>query len=362
MWPERESRLNCPRLKNWFAERYDIAPLKKLAREKLVPVHGHDLWYYTGGVVLFLFALQFITGMLLSFYYIPHAEHAHKSIIEIVTKLNMGWFFRSLHHWGSQLAIFFLFVHLFATLLFKSYRKPRELLWYSGFILLVTAIFFGLSGYLLLWDERAFAAVRVATGGAGALPIVGDFIKAFLRGGFDVTGETLTRFYAFHVAILPLFTIFLMGLHIIIVQIHGMSTPLSLKDKNVPQVPFFPNILYRDIIVWLVVLGLTVTIATLLPPEIGQKADPLAAPPENIKPEWYFLFLFQTLKIFPGEILGLNGETIAIMLISAGILIFFLIPLLDRKSGRGERSPLFTVVGYAYLAYFLIMTTIGYFT
>jgi cytochrome b6 len=260
------------------------------------------------------------------------------------------------------LAIFFLFVHLFATLLFKSYRKPRELLWYSGFILLVTAIFFGLSGYLLLWDERAFAAVRVATGGAGALPVIGDFIKTFLRGGFDVTGETLTRFYAFHVAILPLFTIFLMGLHVVIVQIHGMSTPLSLKDKNVPQVPFFPNILYRDIIVWLIVLGLTVTIATLLPPEIGQKADPLAAPPENIKPEWYFLFLFQTLKIFPGEILGLNGETIAIMLISAGILIFFLIPLLDRKSSRGEKSPIFTVIGYGYLAYFLIMTAIGYFS
>lgn len=354
--------MNCPRLKDWFAERYDIAPLRKLAREKLVPVHRHDLWYYSGGVVLFLFALQFITGMLLSLYYVPHAEQAHKSIIDIVTKLNMGWFFRSLHHWGAQLAIFALFVHLFATLLLKSYRKPRELLWFSGFILLGTAIFFGLSGYLLLWDERAFAAVRVATGGAGALPIVGDFLKAFLRGGIDVTGETLTRFYAFHVAILPLVTIFLMALHVLIVQIHGMSTPVYLKDKILPQVPFFPNIVYRDLIVWLVVLGLAVTMATLLPPEIGPKADPLAAPPEDIKPEWYFLFLFQTLKFFPGDILGLNGETIAIMLISAGILIFFLIPLLDRKSGRGEKSPLFTVIGYCYLAYFLIMTAIGYFS
>ena len=311
---------------------------------------------------MFLFILQFITGMVLSFYYIPYFEQAHKSIIEIVTKLNMGWFFRSLHHWGAQFAILALFIHLFATLLSKSYRKPRELLWYSGFILLALAIFFGLSGYLLLWDERAFAAVRVATGGAGALPVVGDFLKAFLRGGIDVTGETLTRFYAFHVAILPLFTIFLMALHVLIVQIHGMSVPLSVMDKNLPQVPFFPNIIYRDLIVWLLVLGLTVTIATLLPPEIGTKADPLAAPPEDIKPEWYFLFLFQTLKLFPGEILGLNGETIAIVLITAGILIFFFIPLLDRKSGRSEKSPLFTVIGCCYLAYFLLMTVIGYFS
>jgi cytochrome b6 len=313
-------------------------------------------------VVLFLFVLQFITGMLLSLYYVPHAEHANKSIIEIVTKFNMGWFFRSLHHWGAQFAIFALFVHLFATLLLKAYRKPRELLWFSGFILLGVSIFFGLSGYLLLWDERAFAAVRVATGGAGALPVVGSFIKAFLRGGIDVTGETLTRFYAFHVAILPLLTVLLMALHVLLVQIQGMSVPLSLEDNNLRQEHFFPNVFYRDMVVWLVVLGWLATIATLFPPEIGQKADPLAAPPENIKPEWYFLFLFQTLKLFPGDILGLNGETLAILLITVGIFIFFLIPLLDRKSGRGEKSPLFTGIGIFYLLYFLIMTVVGYFS
>ena len=119
----------------------------------------------------------------------------------------MGWFFRSLHHWGAQLTILVMFVHVFATLLLKSYRKPRELQWVSGFFLLGISIFFGLSGYFLLWDERAFAAVRVATGGAGNLPIFGAWIKAFLRGGIDVTGETLTRFYAFHVSVLPLLTL-----------------------------------------------------------------------------------------------------------------------------------------------------------
>lgn len=354
--------MNCQKLKDWFDERYDIAPLRKFAREKLVPSHRYDLWYYTGGIVLFLFVLQFITGMLLSFYYVPHAEHAHKSIIEIVTKLNMGWFFRSLHHWGAQLAIFTLFVHLFAVLLLKAYRKPRELLWFSGFILLGVSIFFGLSGYLLLWDERAFAAVKVATGGAGAFPLVGNFIKAFLRGGIDVTGETLTRFYAFHVAILPLATVFLMALHVLLVQIHGMSVPLSLKDAALPQEPFFPNTVYKDFTVWLVILGIVVTIAVLFPPEIGLKADPLAAPPEDIKPEWYFLFLFQTLKLFPGDILGLNGETIAVVLVAAGIFILFILPLLDKKSSREEKSPLFTLIGIVYLVYFLVMTIVGYFS
>ncbi|HAR96113.1 MAG TPA: cytochrome bc complex cytochrome b subunit [Deltaproteobacteria bacterium] len=353
--------MSCRKLKKWISDRYDLEPLRELAGSKTVPVHKHEIWYYTGGIVLFLFAVQFITGMALAFYYVPYFEQANKSVVEIATKLNMGWFFRSLHHWGAQLAIFVLFVHVFSTLLLKSYRKPRELVWVSGFLLLGISIFFGLSGYFLLWDERAFAAVRVATGGAGNLPVLGGFIKGFLRGGIDVTGETLTRFYAFHVSVLPLFTLTLMGVHLFLVQVHGMSVPLSQKGRE-GRVPFFPNVFYRDLMVWLVVLGIVVTLAVLLPPEIGNKADPLAPPPEGVKPEWYFLFLFQTLKLFPGEILGLNGETIAVVLISLAILFFFLIPFFDRKSSREEKGRLFTWIGAFYTLYFVVMTIIGFLT
>jgi cytochrome b6 len=354
--------LSFRRLEQWITDRYDLTGVRELARHKLVPVHRREIWYYTGGIALFLFIIQFLTGMVLAFYYVPYFEAAHKSIIDIVTKLNMGWFFRSLHHWGAQLAILVMFVHLFATLLLKSYRKPRELLWVSGFFLLGISIFFGLSGYFLLWDERAFAAVRVATGGAGNLPFVGGFIKAFLRGDIDVTGETLTRFYAFHVSVLPLITLAVLGLHLLLVQFHGMSVPLSQQNKELRHAPFFPNVLYKDLIIWLVVLGIVVTLATLLPPEIAKKADPLAPPPENVKPEWYFLFLFQTLKLFPGTILGLNGETIAIVFISLAILFFFLLPFFDRKSAAGQKSPAFTLIGIVYLVYFVVMTLIGFIT
>jgi quinol-cytochrome oxidoreductase complex cytochrome b subunit len=346
----------------WFEERYDTDEIKNFVKSKLVPSHKYECWYFTGGIVLFLFITQFITGMVLALYYVPHADFAHKSIIDIVTKINAGWFFRSLHHWGAQLAIAVVFIHLFSTLLLKSYRKPREFLWVSGFILLSISIFFGLSGYFLLWDERAFAAVRVATGGAGNLPLIGSFIKAFLRGGIDVTGETLTRFYAFHASILPLITIFLIVIHLFLVQYHGMSVPLSLKNRTRGDVPFFPNLFYKDLIIWLVTLGIVVTLATLLPPEIEKKADLLAPAPKNIKPEWYFLFLFQTLKLFPGTILGLNGETIAVVFVSLAICFFFFIPFFDRKSARQERSRLFTWIGTMYLAYFVVMTIIGFFS
>jgi cytochrome b6 len=349
-----------PKFKDWIEERYDIAELKKLAKSKLIPQHRYDFLYYTGGITLFLFILQFITGMLLAFYYIPHIDFAYESIIDIVTKINMGWFFRAFHHWGAQLCIVFVFIHLFGTLLVKSYRKPREFLWVTGFILLVFSIFFGLSGYLMLWDERAFAAVRVATGGAGALPFIGSFIKIFLRGGADVTGDTLTRFYAFHVAILPVLSLLLIGLHLLFVQYHGMSTPVSMGHKDHKEEPFFPNVFYKDMMIWLVVLGIVVTLAILLPPEIGKKANALAAPPEGIKPEWYFLFMLETLKLFPGTILGFNGETIAIVCVSIGIFFFFLIPFLDRKSNRGERSPIFTVIAVIFLLYFITMTLVGF--
>ena len=354
--------MRCPRLKDWLEERYDVEGIKRLLKSKVVPVHTHDVWYYTGGITLFLFAVQFATGMLMALYYVPHIDFAHKSIVEIVTKLNMGWFFRSLHHWGAQLAILSLFIHLFGTLLLKAYRKPREFLWLTGFVLLGLSIFFGLSGYLLLWDERAFAAVRVATGGAGAFPVVGWFIKVFLRGSLDVAGETLIRFYAFHVAILPSITLGLIGMHVLLVQYHGMSVPLSLKEEPRREKQFFPNVFYEDLILWLVVAGILVTLAVCLPPEIGVKADTLAPPPENVKPEWYFLCLMQTLKLFPGSILGMNGEIVAIVLVAGAILFFFLIPFFDRKSLRGERSTLFTGIGIAYLCYFLAMTAIGYFT
>lgn len=352
--------MNGLKLKNWFDERYDLTGVRAFAKAKFIPEHRYDFLYYTGGITLFLFVLQFVSGMLLAFYYVPHVDHAYKSIIDIVTKINMGWFFRSFHHWGAQLAILFMFIHLFGTLLVKAYRKPREFLWVTGFILLVISIFFGLSGYLLLWDERAFAAVRVATGGAGAFPFVGGFIKAFLRGGLDVTGDTLVRFYAFHVAILPMISLLLIGLHVLLVQYHGVSVPLSESGKKRKEAPFFPNVFYKDMMIWLVVLGVVATLAVFLPPEIGIKADPLAPPPENIKPEWYFLFVLQTLKLFPGELWGLNGETVAIVCVALGILFFFLIPFFDRKSGRGEKSAIFTVIAVVYIIYFIAMTAIGF--
>ncbi|MCK9226652.1 MAG: cytochrome bc complex cytochrome b subunit [Syntrophorhabdaceae bacterium] len=348
------------KLEDWITERYDIKGLGRLLRAKYVPSHCLDASYFTGGLTLFLFIVQFLTGMGLALYYVPHSEYAYKSIVDIMTKLNMGWFFRSLHHWGAQLAIASLFVHFFANLLLKAYRKPRELLWVTGFIMIIVLVFFGLSGYFLIWDQRAFTAIRVATGGAGNLPLIGGPIKVFLRGGIDVTQETLTRFYALHVAILPMISLIIIGLHVLLVQVHGMSVPVSQKDKQGQPQPFFPNVFYKDLIIWFLATGIIVTLAVLLPAGIGTKADPMAPAPENIKPEWYFLFVFQTLKLFPGQMAGFNGETIAMTVISLSVLFVLLVPFLDKRSSAGKPSLAYTCIGVFYLLYFVAMTIIGF--
>ncbi|MHB8110765.1 MAG: cytochrome b [Syntrophorhabdaceae bacterium] len=352
--------MSCRKLKAWIDERYNLEGVQAVIRAKSVPSHRFDLSYFTGGVTLFLFFLQFITGIGLALYYVPHPQYAFKSIVEIVTKLNMGWFFRSLHHWGAQLTIAALLMHFFTNLLLKTYRKPRELLWVTGFVMLGICVFAGLSGYFLLWDERAFTAIRVVTGGAGSIPVIGKFFEIFLRGGLDVTGETLTRFYALHISILPLVSIALIAMHVLLVQFHGMSVPLSQRGKEGKPRPFFPNVFYEDLIVWLIAAGIVVSLAVLIPPGIGIEANPLAPSPENIKPEWYFLFVFQTLKLFPGQIAGLNGETIAILLVTAAMAFLFLIPFLDRRSSNQKASPVFTVISLCYVVYFVIMTIIGF--
>ena len=213
------------KLYSWLDKRFNLSPLIEFMRHKQVPIHRGSVWYYMGGVTLFLFIVQLFTGILLLFYYQPGVNSAYESVHFIMTKVSFGWLFRSIHSWSANLMVFFIFVHMFSTFFTRAFRKPRELTWVTGFVLLGLALFFGFSGYLLPWNELAFFATKVGTDIAAAVPVVGEAIKVVLRGGDDVTGATLLRFYAFHVAMIPaLFTIFI-SLHLLFVQRQGMHEP-----------------------------------------------------------------------------------------------------------------------------------------
>ncbi|MBD3336753.1 MAG: cytochrome bc complex cytochrome b subunit, partial [Candidatus Eisenbacteria bacterium] len=310
-----------------------------------------------------LFCIQVVTGILLLLYYRPTAEAAFESVAFIMSEVPFGWLIRSIHSWAANLMIFFAFVHMFSVFFMKAYRRPRELTWISGAFLLFLSLAFGFSGYLLPWNSLAYFATKVGTDILGEVPLVGEYLLTWARGGDDVTGATLTRFFGIHVAILPMITtLFLLG-HLLLVQKHGMSVPISIERSGRParSMPFWPNFALRDAVGWTLALGLLVTLASLFPWELGEKADPLAPAPAGIKPEWFFLFSFQTLKYIPGKILFIHGEVLGILGFGLGALALVLVPFLDRRAQRNEPGRLMTAVGAVVLVYMIVFTLLGLF-
>jgi cytochrome b6 len=344
----------------WIDERLSIATVAEMARKKEVPLHRHSVWYYLGGMTLFLFVVQVVTGILLLLYYRPSAENAFESVQFIMTEVKFGWLIRSVHSWSANLLIATLFMHMFSVFFMRAYRKPRELTWITGMLLLFITLGFGFSGYLLPWNKLSYFATKVGTDIAGVLPVVGHSLMRFLRGGDDVTGATLTRFFGFHVAVLPAITTVLIAIHLLLVQMHGMSVPPHLEGKDLKRMKFFPNFFLRDLIGWILAIGALAALAALFPWELGEKADPFSPAPAGIRPEWYFLFMFQTLKYIPARILAFDGEIIGILVFMIGGLVWLMVPFLDRSQDGRKRKPIFTLVGAMIVLYIVTMTIVGY--
>lgn len=350
------------RVYDWLDERLEIRDVVKLADKKAVPSHRYSFCYFFGGATLFFFILQVTTGILLLLYYKPTAEAAFESVRFIVTEVSFGWLIRSIHSWSANLMVLAAFLHMGTVFFMRAYRKPREMTWWTGAVLLLLSMGFGFSGYLLPWNELAFFATRVGTDMAGKVPLVGGFVLEFLRGGEDVTGATLTRFFGFHVAVLPMITTALLLLHLLFIQRQGMSVPISQKDVAAARRPmkFVPNFFLRELMGWAIALAALAALASLFPWELGEKADPFAPAPAGIKPEWYFLFMFQTLKLLPAHIAGIEGELVGLMVFGVAGLLWFFLPLLDRRSSKEEPNPVITVIGVIAVVFVVVMTFLGY--
>jgi len=358
----------------WLEERMGFEGILALGRKKQVPRHRHSLWYYLGGMTLFLFMIQVGTGILLTLYYRPGPDEAHESVRFITGEVSFGWLIRALHGWTANLLILVAIVHLASVFFLRAYRKPRELTWVTGALLLFVFLAFGFSGYLLPWNQLAYFATRVGTEIAGAVPLVGDFLLNLLRGGPDVTGATLSRFYGLHIAILPAVASMILLLHVYLVQKHGMSVPIDVEKKQggspLPVMPFLPDFLLRDLVGWLAALAILAGLAALLPEgdgffvklHLGTKADPFGATPPGLKPEWYFLGMFYALKLLPGHVFGigwLEGELVGVIGFSVLGALFVAVPFLDRKASRGEGSRIFPIIGIIALVGLVVLTILG---
>jgi len=323
----------------WLKDRVGWDALAHLAAKKEVPIHRYTIFYYLGGMALFLFLVQVATGILLLLYYRPSASEAFESVQYIMAEVPFGWLIRSIHSWGANIFVGVVILHMVSVFFLKAYRAPRELTWITGAALLFLALGFGFSGYLLPWNTLAFFATKVGTDVPAQLPGFGPLISRILRGGSDVTGATLSRFYGIHVAILPALTTLLLGVHLVLVQQKGMSVPPSVLRQKPRAMKFVPEFLLRDMVGWLVAVALLAGLAAFQPWELGVKADPFAPAPAGIRPEWYFLSMFQLLKYLPSEIAGVPGELIGVLFFGALAAVLVFVPLLDRKASLGRPSP-----------------------
>jgi ubiquinol-cytochrome c reductase cytochrome b subunit len=323
--------------------------------EYLLP-RNINLWYTMGAVLLTLFGLQFLTGILLLIYYIPNTQEAFQSVQKIMNEVPFGWLIRDLHAIGASLIVLTLLFHMLSVLFMASYKGRRELTWVAGFVIFLVTLGMCLTGYLLPWSQLSFWATTVATESSRELPLIGDQVVRFLRGGPMVGQPTLGRFFALHVMGFPLIFGLLVGFHLFCVRRTGISSPPFGShyrnwepsegfehEHHTGGIPFFPHYVTKDVALIAFFLALLVAVVffapwVFFPPAAFEPADPFTTP-VGIKPEWYFLWAYQTLKIFPSEFMGLATQGLV-------VLLMLLFPFLDRsEERRPARRPLF-VTGY----------------
>jgi quinol-cytochrome oxidoreductase complex cytochrome b subunit len=341
--------------KAWLAESFpiDLNILREISSEP-IPNHLKHWWFAIGGTPLYLFVIQATTGIILTFYYVPDPAEAFNSVAHITTTVRFGWFIRSIHLWSAHLMVLTLFLHMMRVFFTASYRRPREINWMIGVAILLTTLGFGFTGYSLIYEQISYWAAVVGTNIAQATPLIGDTLAGFIRGGPDISANTLTRFFVLHIGVLPTVMVILLGLHVVQIRLHGV-TRLRFEEGDTPSVefslrvsapvspvrphggestqvaeedkvkqesyPFYPDHFYTEVIVGLSLTFLLTILALVYPAHMGEPANPLVTP-EHIKPEWFFFAVFRWLKLTSFQV-GVVGTLVF-------MVILFLWPFIDK--------------------------------
>ncbi len=296
------------------------------------PVRGGASYAYVfGSGLLFVFALQVVTGITLATVYAPSVTTAWGSVYYIQHEMTLGWLVRGLHHFGSSAMIVLCVLHITQVFLYGAWRRPREANWLTGVVMLLLVLGFGLTGYLLPWDQKGYWATQVATSIVGGTP-GGMLLQEIIQGGSQYGNQTLTRFYALHVFVLPITLTLLVWAHLMLFRRHGV-TPSPRRaaaelDRRVES--FWPYQMLKDVVFAVVILGTLIALALLVGANLEAPADPAGG--YDARPEWYFLF--QLLKYFEGPLVLLG--TMVIPGLAVGFLL--LVPWLDRRPGPAGPS------------------------
>src|SRR5574337_250054 len=327
---------------DWLDERIRIRSFWRVIEERSIP--GGASWFYVlGSSLLFIFTMQMATGIFLALYYVPSPDHAYASVKFIQEEAVFGSFVRGMHHWGAGFMMVIVAFHMLRVFIFGSYKKPREIVWLIGVGLITVVFGFAFTGYLLPWDQKAYWATVVGTNVAGTVPVAGGALLKIVRGGPEIGNLTLSRFFAVHTYILPWTIALLAGLHVLMLELAGPGGSWDAA-RHTPERkgPLFPDQIYRDS---LFILGIFLAMAVLAiaaPAALEPQADPMDTS-YNPRPEWYFYFMFQLLRLFEGpfEVVG------TVILPALAGMLLVLLPFLDKKAERspGKRKGLMAAAG-----------------
>lgn len=312
------------KLRDWILERFPInyerfiEVNEKVFVKEPIPLHYKKWFFATGAAPLILIMFQIVTGILLMFYYIPSPEGAYESVRYISQEARFGFWIRGIHRWGSNLLVIALLLHMTRVFFTRAYRRPREVNWIIGMVLLGLSLSLSLTGYSLIQNQVSYWATTVGTNSVNAIPLIGEPLLQFLRGGEDVSANTLTRFFTFHVTLLPPLLLLFMFIHIFILRLHGMAELEGREGEG--SYAFYPEHFFKVIILTLFFAATLSTLAVILPPGLGEPADP-STTPAVIKPEWYFYPVYIALKLMPMHI-GMS-----VLMILGVILVFW--PFID---------------------------------
>ncbi len=330
-------------LSRWLGERLPVTgrQFRELTNEP-VPYHLKRWWFALGGTPAYLFLVLIFTGILLAFYYEASPSTAYESVGYITRDVSFGWYIRSVHKWAATLMIVAVILHQIRVFFTGAYRKPREINWIVGMCLLFCTLMTGFTGYSLVYEQLSFWGATVGANITDTIPLVGGFLKRMMLAGDSYNQSTLSRFFVLHAAILPVTIVFLITLHITVIRLQGV-TEFKFRDEEegTPKsFNFFPDHLYTEIIIGLVLMILLSALATILPATLGPEANPLQTP-EVIKPEWFFYVAFRWLKLFSG--------TAAVLSMGFIVVVMFAWPFIDawiRKHTRFQEASVWVgVVG-----------------